>query len=102
MCRAEGKTLLDQTTELVEWRAFSCNLGPNLDRETGGVLLGRCIEECFLGREMLCDCCGGEQREYFFAEADRPVASMWLWHLIEEIEHKNLALTCINICMAGS
>ena len=32
-----------------------------------------------------------EQREYFFAEADRPVASMWLWHLIEEIEHKNLA-----------
>lgn len=32
-----------------------------------------------------------EQREYFFGEADRPVASMWLWHLIEEIEHKNLA-----------
>ncbi len=32
-----------------------------------------------------------EQREYFFGEADRPVASLWLWHLIEEIEHKNLA-----------
>ena len=32
-----------------------------------------------------------EQREYFFGEADGPVASLWLWHLIEEIEHKNLA-----------
>jgi len=32
-----------------------------------------------------------DQREYFFGEADRHVSSMWLWHLIEEIEHKNLA-----------
>lgn len=33
-----------------------------------------------------------KQREYFFAEADDSIASMWLWHLIEEIEHKNLAI----------
>jgi len=32
-----------------------------------------------------------EQREYFSGEADGHVASMWLRHLIEEIEHKNLA-----------
>ena len=32
-----------------------------------------------------------DQREYFFGEADRHVSSMWLWHLIAEIEHKNLA-----------
>ena len=32
-----------------------------------------------------------EQREYFFGEADRSVSSLFLWHLIEEIEHKNLA-----------
>jgi predicted metal-dependent hydrolase len=31
------------------------------------------------------------QREYFFSEADPNVSSMWLWHLVEEIEHKNLA-----------
>jgi predicted metal-dependent hydrolase len=31
------------------------------------------------------------QREYFFGEADPNVSSMWLWHLVEEIEHKNLA-----------
>lgn len=32
-----------------------------------------------------------EQREYFFGEADGHVGSMWLRHLIQEIEHKNLA-----------
>ncbi len=30
-------------------------------------------------------------REYFFRDAEPSVASMWLWHLIEEIEHKTLA-----------
>ncbi len=32
-----------------------------------------------------------ENRDYFFKGADSAVASLWLWHLIEEIEHKNLA-----------
>ncbi len=32
-----------------------------------------------------------EDREYFLKDADPATASMWIWHLIEEIEHKNLA-----------
>lgn len=30
-------------------------------------------------------------RAYFFQGAVPSVASMWIWHLVEEIEHKNLA-----------
>jgi predicted metal-dependent hydrolase len=31
------------------------------------------------------------QREHLFQGADPNVASLWLWHVVEEIEHKNLA-----------
>lgn len=30
-------------------------------------------------------------REYLFADADPVVSSLWLWHLMEEIEHKSAA-----------
>ncbi|MGH7962031.1 MAG: metal-dependent hydrolase [Candidatus Binatia bacterium] len=32
-----------------------------------------------------------QQRDYFFRDADPAIASLWLWHLVEEIEHKNVA-----------
>lgn len=31
------------------------------------------------------------RREYLFSDADPVVASLWMWHLMEEIEHKNAA-----------
>lgn len=34
---------------------------------------------------------GIAQREPLFGNADPAIASLWLWHLVEEIEHKNLA-----------
>lgn len=36
-------------------------------------------------------CSSGTFREYFFKGSIPSVASLWLSHLIEEIEHKNLA-----------
>ena len=32
-----------------------------------------------------------EDRDYYFRDADPAIASLWLWHLVEEIEHKNVA-----------
>lgn len=32
-----------------------------------------------------------KERDYFFRDADPAIASLWLWHLVEEIEHKNVA-----------
>ncbi|MGH8010736.1 MAG: metal-dependent hydrolase [Candidatus Binatia bacterium] len=34
---------------------------------------------------------GIKQRNRFFGDADPDIASLWLWHLVEEIEHKNVA-----------
>ncbi|MGH8006918.1 MAG: metal-dependent hydrolase [Candidatus Binatia bacterium] len=30
-------------------------------------------------------------REYLFSDADPVISSLWMWHLMEEIEHKNAA-----------
>lgn len=43
-----------------------------------------------------------KDREFFFKDADDNVVSLWLWHLIEEIEHKNLAFDVYQQLYGGA
>ena len=37
-----------------------------------------------------------KEREYLFGDSDSRVASLILWHFVEEIEHKNVAIDTYN------
>lgn len=42
-----------------------------------------------------------EEREYLFANSDSSVASLVLWHFVEEIEHKNVAFDVFHHLHGG-
>ena len=74
--RAHERWLAREYEQLVQTRSLKFQVAYSAGLET--MALG-------IGHMMI------KQREYFFKDADPNVSSMFLWHFVEEIEHKNAA-----------